>query len=59
MVAESCLEKEAAEIQPKTEAEAVLQVKALEEMLKPEPVRSLNDSPFTIKLVVEATTEER
>ena len=33
-------------------------VRALPETERPEPVRSLNDSPFTMRLVVEAEVKE-
>ena len=36
----------------------VLQVRALDEMERPEPVRSLKDSVFTMRLVVEAMAKE-
>ena len=46
------------ERQPKTEADAVLQVRAPTESERPLPVRSLNDSPLTMRLVVEAVLND-
>jgi len=58
VVAELNLEKSAAARQPKTEAEAVSQLRAPVVMVRPVPARLFTDSAFTMRLVVLAVEKE-